>query len=336
MSEFSFTELTAEQFEGGFSPTWDWVFARVSQEAVMQYYLGLPVRFGHHRFTSPLREDTRPGCYFQWETSGKLEFKDWAWKAHDAVGVVQSRFRLNYNDALWRITNDFKLRGSSPVQFAPLRDTEEVKQHRRLTDYVTIAVKRRLFQKRELDFYSLPDWKATQDELNKHDLWALSDVWWNGEHWVQNKTGVIGHKLFHPDGWQIYRPFADRQYRFRASTTERVVGLNWLRKDDHLLITKSFKDCFYLRLAGFNACCVLSENKLFTEAEWSDLRRFSSNLILFYDNDETGRKWATQWANQEKISYIELPKEWGKDYTDLCKEQGLSVARDWLESSIYG
>lgn len=332
---FSFTHLSDDQLEGGFSPTWDWVFARVSQEAVMERYLQYSVRFDI-RYTSPLRDDRHPGCYFKWEASGKLEFKDWASRAHDAVGVVQRRKSCDYNRALWQIIEDFGLRETTPAQYVPLKDVQEVKEHQRLNDYVAINVKRRYFQKAELAFYDLPDWKATAQALNEADIWALSDVWWNGEHRVQGKTGVIGHKLFHPDGWQIYKPFADRQYRFRSSTTERLVGLGRLRKDDHVLVTKSYKDCFYLRLAGFNACCVLSENKLYTEGDWADLRRFSDRIILFYDNDETGRKWAAHWAETAGVEYVELPPEWGKDYTDLCKDQGLAVARDWLESIIYG
>lgn len=56
--------------------TKEMILSKVSEEQLMEHYLGIPVRKG--LFKSPLRQDNNPTCAFYRNASGDLIFKDFS------------------------------------------------------------------------------------------------------------------------------------------------------------------------------------------------------------------------------------------------------------------
>ena len=78
------------------------ILNRVSEEQIMEHYLGIPIQKG--LFRSPLRKDDKPTCSFYRDRRGRLIMKDFS---GDAFAVVMEKFQCSYYMALQIIANDF-------------------------------------------------------------------------------------------------------------------------------------------------------------------------------------------------------------------------------------
>ena len=82
------------------------ILRRVSEETLMEHYLGIPVKKG--LFRSPLRKDNTPTASFYRNSRGDLIFKDFSGHFQgSAIDVVMYKFQCSYSKALNIIANDF-------------------------------------------------------------------------------------------------------------------------------------------------------------------------------------------------------------------------------------
>lgn len=82
------------------------ILSKVSEETLMEHYLGIPVKKG--LFKSPLRQDSKPTCAFYRNRKGDLIFKDFRGDFHgNFISVVMYKFDCPYGKALQIIANDF-------------------------------------------------------------------------------------------------------------------------------------------------------------------------------------------------------------------------------------
>ena len=82
------------------------ILSRVSEEALMSHYLGVPITKG--LFRSPLRSDKHATCGFYRSNKGELRFKDFRGDHNmNAFDVVMHRFNCSFYSALQIIANDF-------------------------------------------------------------------------------------------------------------------------------------------------------------------------------------------------------------------------------------
>jgi hypothetical protein len=87
-------------------PSKELILSKVSEETLMEHYLGIPVKKG--LFKSPLRKDNRPTCSYFRNKNGNLLFKDFGTSfTGDFVSVVMCKFNCSYGKALGIIANDF-------------------------------------------------------------------------------------------------------------------------------------------------------------------------------------------------------------------------------------
>ena len=82
------------------------ILRKVSEETLMEHYLGIPVKKG--LFRSPLRKDNTPTASFYRNSRGDLIFKDFSGHFQgSAIDVVMYKFQCSYSKALHIIANDF-------------------------------------------------------------------------------------------------------------------------------------------------------------------------------------------------------------------------------------
>lgn len=88
--------------------TKEMILNKISQEQLMEHYLGVPCRKG--LFRSPLRQDKRPTCAFYRNKNGDLIFKDFGSTfCGNFISVVMEKFQCSYAKALQIIGNDFNI-----------------------------------------------------------------------------------------------------------------------------------------------------------------------------------------------------------------------------------
>lgn len=126
------------------------IFSRVSEETLMEHYLGVPVRKG--LLKSPMRNDNRPTCaFYRSKKSGRLIFKDFAgFFVGDSISVVMHKFSCSYYKALQIIANDFGITHSKNlVVNTPLIEYSNTKFEE--TNDAIIQVEVKDFEQYELD-----------------------------------------------------------------------------------------------------------------------------------------------------------------------------------------
>ncbi len=94
------------------------ILNRVSEEQLMEHYLGIPVKKG--LFVSPLRQDKNPTCAFYRNRKGDLIFKDFGSTfCGNFISVVMEKFQCSFAKALDIIGNDFGIIHNSTLKVNP-------------------------------------------------------------------------------------------------------------------------------------------------------------------------------------------------------------------------
>lgn len=95
------------------------ILSRVSEESIMEHYLGVPVKKG--LFCSPLRSDKHPTCtFYRSPKTGELIYKDFGSDHRgNCFSVVMYKFNCSYGKALGIIANDFNIVKQPKLQLNP-------------------------------------------------------------------------------------------------------------------------------------------------------------------------------------------------------------------------
>jgi hypothetical protein len=120
--------------------------------------------------------------------------------------------------------------------------------------------------------------------------------------------------------YQIY--FPDRPTRKHRTSAGSLVG--WWRflpeSGELVVITKSWKDCFYLRQFDIPAIFpVNGERVLLDEARVQELRRRFTNVIVLLDNDRTGLAALAKYRRVYGLPVFHFAMRGPKDFADYLK-----------------
>lgn len=103
---------------GPITVTKELILNSVSEETLMEHYLGVPVKKG--LLKSPLRQDNKPTCAFYRNKKGDLIFKDFRGDfSGNFISVVMYKFQCSYGKALNIIANDFGIVSRPKLQINP-------------------------------------------------------------------------------------------------------------------------------------------------------------------------------------------------------------------------
>ena len=327
-------ELTLEPLK----ITKELILSKVSEEQLMEHYLGVPVKKG--LFRSPLRADKNPTCAFYRNQRGVLIFKDFRGDAHfNVFDVVMHRFNCSFYSALQIIANDFGIihRDDLHINKAKLEYTNSKFEE---TKSAIIQIEIRDFQQYELDWWK--QFNITEKTLKKFHVFSCKNVFLNGNlfHIESERQLVFGYYGGIKDSieqWRIYFP-GKKKYKFISNwKSNKIQGANKLPKEggEMLVITKSLKDVMVFYEYGIPAIAPCSENLFLTEKQYEKLKSKFKHIFLFYDNDLAGI------SNMNKIrkKYPELhvtfiPRSYkAKDISDFIKRYGIKRTKSLIESA---
>lgn len=312
----------------------------VSQEQIFKKYLGVDVDVSR-KFRNPFREDKNPDCNFYYGSNGTLYFTDFACRdcGGDCFAVCQLYYNCDFVTALRHINRDFRL----GLYDGHIWDESIVKMDRVPLEKQVIEV----IEKRRADIryswmpftqYDLDYWKQFNvDEtiLNLFETKAGFKIWINGWLYSQYKfTDPIYVYPFDNGLTQIYRPLAKKNYKWRTNTDRSCVhGYKQLPQiGENLFITSSKKDVKSLYSIGITAISPPSEGTIPDELLLEELKQRFTNIYLFLDNDEPGRKYSSKLAglvNAKKELFTPI----GKDPAEMINLTSPKDLKQFIDES---
>lgn len=310
----------------------------VSEESIFELVFESVPKNGD-KVTSPLRADTNPGCFFNYNSQGKLIFYDYGTEiysndklhiAMDCFSFIQAYYKFpNYHSTLAYIYKELILGKNIPklnrvaIPFVTVHKTTVIK------------IKPRNFCKSDKDFwskYGITRANLIDDSVYPVDCYQIENT--NGKHSITPHDICYAYTDFNFNRKKIYRPYKKGKYKFTTNCSSDDIGnLKSLPlSGNELYITKSYKDCRVLRNIGLSSVWFQSETMYPNQELLTSLcNRFSKVYILF-DNDTVGiesGKHLTRVINStmtNKASHIHLPvvllQQGIKDPSDFISVKG--------------
>lgn len=309
--------------------TKDVVASTVSQELVFEHF-GLSLENLGERFCSPFRPDSKPDCKILYSKSGKLLFYD------PAAGLSLDMFDLpcylmnmTFVESLSWLFTSFK--DSPPLTAGRLSAINAYKRVAKQKTVLQIASE----PHRKTDMEWWAQFNIKQRELLVGRVYRVTDYWLNGEHY--NILGAARCYAYgEEDGYKIYRPEAEKRYKW-LSTTKALAGYDLLpQTGDLLVITSSKKDVLNLYSFGIPAVAPQGEGMdIDANTLWILKQRFKQ-VIIFYDNDAPGIAHAKDKAAKWGLDgFIYLPEDCGaKDPSDYCKLHGAAAELQLIKTLL--
>lgn len=317
----------------------DMILDHVSEEAIMQFYLGVNIR-SKKLFKSPFRADRHVTCSLYRNNKQKLIFKDFATGDYLTFeGVVMKKFGCNYWDALKIIANDFGIKHDSSIKknkgkidySIPRIEDKEISK---------IQVEIKDFTELELKWWA--KYGIRKETLEKFNVFSCKHVFLNGQLFSQSQQhcpiyGYYNGKLKINNEkielWKIYYP-KKTEFRFLGNYPSEIFqGYKQLpRKGNICVITKSLKDVMALSEYGISACAPNSETVIPKESIVKELTSRFKHVFCLWDNDICG----ITFLNKIKRKYPQLKcliiprKLEAKDFSDLRAKYGSKKTKKFI------
>jgi KaiC/GvpD/RAD55 family RecA-like ATPase len=243
--------------------------------------------------------------------------------------LVMKLYNLDYNEALYRIDDDFKL-GLNGINC-----TSYFKAPAAIPVSVTakpFKITKRNFTQAELDFWS--KYGITITTLCDYKVFALSELT------TINKEGKVYTIQSSPDkfifcydhgNWlKLYKPLDEKKYRFQYLGTKKpgyLFGFDQLPKQGTtVFLTGGEKDVLSLSAHGFPAFTLNSETADLNQQLVADLKHRFSHVLILYDNDDTGKAQSASLCREHGLKRIVLPEmPSGKDISDFFASGKTSI-----------
>lgn len=315
--------------------TKEFILSNLTQEQIMEHYLGVPITF-NKKICSPLRRDNNPTCGFRYAPSGDLYFRDFSGHfAGNAFNVVEYIYGCNFHEALEIIAKDFKLRdGESRVQRVEYNYDMIRESQQRNTE---IQIKVRSFNMSDKEYWS--SFGISKTTLQHFGVYACEAVWLNGKMVYRYTKDDPAYAYRFDEGvYKIYYPGRNKM-RFMCNTNVMQGQSQLSDTGSFVILTKSMKDVMCLYEFGIPAVAPQSESAYPDEDFIETLKERFKKVYTFYDFDYAGIKMAAEISRRYNIEPIFLTNgrfgtvDYGaKDWSDFIKLHGKQYAFMLVES----
>ena len=146
---------------------------------------------------------------------------------------------------------------------------------------------------------------------------------------------MYAYKVFNK--FKIYRPLSDKSIKWRGNLGSLdIQGFEQLpEKGNLLIITKSLKDVMVLYELGYNSIAPASESTVIPEIAMGNIKKRFKKIVVFYDRDATGMKFARKMVNQYNLDFMFIDKKHEtKDISDFVKKFGIKKAKLFMKSKL--
>jgi hypothetical protein len=313
----------------------------VSQEDIFNKYW-FKVDF-KQKYINPLRPgDKKPGCFYI-NYKNNLFFVDFGASPSthfSCIDIVSALYNCSFKEAINVIKKDFKI-NYNPINF---QDTlsMSIKNIENKISFIEkeeciITYKKKEFTQIDLNYWN--QFGITKETLNLYNVNAAITTYINENLYHIYTNADIQYVYTEKHMHKIYRPYANKQKKWRTNYKKGILeGYNLLEPNGELLfITKSLKDVMLLKEFNCNAVAVKSETTLASNNAMNLLKSRFKNIIVFFDNDETGLAAANKFNEQYATRSFIIDKKYNvKDISDFCKKYGKNQAKLFInENKIF-
>lgn len=301
-----------------------------NEEDILRHYDHLDI-FDHYiesfeeidtPFCSELREDNNPSCAIQ-IYRGTPFYKDFGTgRSHNAISYVADLYDVSYRNAINIIYNDMVLGEKSPG--SSISKKPKIDKRSKI-----IKVRPRSWNN-GIDREYWGSYHLTTPILNFFNILPI-------EYFVLYDKVIEGDDpmyafKFSRGVYKILRPFHKYKWTSNAGKDhyQGYDQLPWI--GDHLIITSSMKDVMCLYLLGYNAIAPQSEAQKLPVEFLRSLKHRFKNMILLFDNDDTGIKYSRIHYKEHGIPYTFL--EGYKDPSELVRDQGIENSKKIIQCAL--
>lgn len=286
------------------------------------------------------KENQKIKCVFHKEKTPSLSFKNGKFKCFgcgksgDAIAFVMELFNCDYNTAVFKIYDDFKL--NNKVNIVKKNVIVE-KTKKKIIFSHTI----RKFNNFDIDYWGGYDINIKDLEFYKINAVSHVDIN-NFLVWIE----LPDNPIYHLECWnkvgiesRYYRPFntaefgRNKENKWIGSTKyNSIFGYNQLLilmnnkqlKKDILFITSSLKDVITLYKSGYYAIASSAETNFIDLEQIEFLKNNFKNIYVFFNNDKAGKLNSLKYTQKYNLNYINLPDKYLikkiKDPSDMVKK----------------
>lgn len=284
-------------------------------------------------YCNPLRKDEKPSSKFFVTDEGNILYHDFSTGSTcDCFGFVMKKFRIDYWESLKKIKDDFNLDLSK--QYVPSVIKKEQAQIKKKESPLIQVVEREWTQS-DLDYWI--EYGITKATLIKFNVIPVSRVYLNKKNIMRHttKNPIYAYRIH--DKIKVYRPLTTRNDKWLGNISHKQFhntdNLDFI--GDICFITSSLKDLMCLYELGYTNVISPQGETVNIPKHLIDNLKFSFNrIILFYDNDEAGIKYAQKMCKKYNLEYIHTPDNTRKDISDYYKEYGREMCISLLDELV--
>ena len=318
-----------------------------TQEEIFELVFGYkPIVY--EKVISVFRDDTTPSCWFEYDTSGILQFVDFASLTYinnnkkvkfDCFDAVKIYYDLpNFYHTLVYISKNIK--ESREI----IKKEKREKKEKRNTK---IRIKTREFEQRDAEYfkqYNISSKNLVDDSVFAVEKFLILEGK-HGDYLCVTNDLCYAHTDFNSNNLKLHRPEKLSHNRFITTCNHNdIYGINSLVDFGELLIiTKSYKDYRVLKNYELNVIAFQNEGMKADNTILLPICNRFAKIIIFFDNDKTGLFSAEKLADYInsyfpfKSSFIHLPIEWLNekitDPSDLIRYKGQETLTEFLTNN---
>ena len=308
----------------------DSILEYTTEYDIYSYYIGNKFDIGKI-MSSPLRKDINPSFgIFKSEKYGRLLFKDQSTGLFgDCITFVAKLFKISYREATLKILQDIN---NNNLIFS-VEGIDISENYKSIS--TIISIKKKPFCKTDDDYWS--QFSLERDDLRHFNVFPISEYWLNEiiQPWGYKQTNP-GYAYEIYNKYKLYFPLADKRHKWISNCNSYdIQGYEQLSMNgDLLIITKALKDVMVLYKLGYQAIAPQGENHSIPEKIITTLKDRFSKIIVFYDNDDNGKKGANKIVNKFELKTIFIPESLPKDISDYTKEYGLDNSKELINKLL--
>jgi hypothetical protein len=289
-----------------------YILDRISQEDIMEKYLGIKVVFDILITAPPVIRinDNNPTCGFKYNINGKLRFRDFSgafWgDCFDVVAHVlkiDSHNKRAFQLIIHTIAKDFKIH--------KYQNEVGIKEYTSLTNtffkkrkYKPRTILKIIF--RRLNYHDKSYWgrfNITEKLLNIGKVYFAQEVYLSYDGidykriYIYNPKDPAycyygGKDIKGIAEWKIYYPFRKKgEIRFHSNSSF-LQGKHLLKPARVCIVTKAYKDVLSFRSIGLEACAPSAESILLKKEEYVFLKSYYDFIVSSMDYDRAGMRMA--------------------------------------------
>ena len=303
----------------------------------------------YDKVCSPMRVDYSPGAFFSRSPyTDKLLFIDFGDPNnthYDCFSAVKTYYNLpNFYQTLVFIYNHL-IKGQNLTKREQINKTVTIKPEDKRVKIILQTRPYLIMDKIFWERYGIDKSHLLEDRVLPITKYKVESIV-KGSYINSAHTLSYAYTDFPSGNKKIYFPYRDGNKRFLTNCSKNDIGgLSKLDfNDPQLVITKSYKDYRVLKNLGYNCIWLQNEGMIPDIDVLKTFIPYFEDIIIFYDNDETGIKASLKVknfidSNFGKNCYIlnlpeKLLEQKIKDPSDMYYLKGKQELINFLNTNI--